>query len=79
MVNCGNIILDKRGDILKSLGIGIGTLLLGIIVSELLTSILSSGAPEIGSSYLGFIGFSVLYLASVMAICTYSIIKNANK
>ena len=66
-------------DTLKPLGIGIGTLILGLILCIFLSSIFSSGAPEIGSSYLGFIGFSFLYLASVMAICTYSIIKNINK
>lgn len=66
-------------DILKSLGIGIGTLLIGLILSIFLSNIFSSGAPEIGSSYLGFIGFSVLYLASVVAVCTYIIIKNKSK
>ena len=66
-------------DILKPLGIGIGTLILGLILCIFLSNIFSSGAPEIGSSYLGFIGFSFLYLASVIAVCTYLIIKNINK
>ena len=69
----------REVDILKPLSIGIGTLLIGIILCTFLSNIFSSGAPEIGSSYLGFIGFSFLYLASVMAVCTYSIIKNINK
>ena len=66
-------------DTLKPLGIGIGTLILGLILCIFLSNIFSSGAPEIGSSYLGFIGFSFLYLASVIAVCTYLIIKNINK
>lgn len=61
---------------MKSLGIGFGTLILGIIVSILLANTFTSAAPKIGSSYLGFIGFSILYLASVMAVCTYTIIKH---
>lgn len=69
----------REVDILKPLGIGIATLLIGIILCTFLSNIFSSGSPEIGSSYLGFIGFSFLYLASVMAVCTYSIIKNINK
>lgn len=64
---------------MKSLGIGIGTLLIGLILCIFLSNIFSSGAPEIGSSYLVFIGFSVLYLASVVAVCTYLIIKNKSK
>lgn len=64
---------------MKSLGIGIGTLLIGLILCMILSSLFSSGAPDIGSSYLGFIGFSILYLASVMAICTYTIIKHKSK
>jgi len=66
-------------DTLKPLGIGIGTLILGLILCIFFSNIFSSGAPEIGSSYLGFIGFSFLYLASVIAVCTYLIIKNIYK
>jgi asparagine N-glycosylation enzyme membrane subunit Stt3 len=63
---------------LKTFGIGIGTLLLGFILSMLLANTFSSGNPNIGSSYIGFIGFSILYLASVVAVCTYTIKKKNN-
>lgn len=64
---------------LKSLGLGIGTLLIGFILCSILASIFSSGASEIGSSYLGFIGFSILYLASIMVVCSHFIIKHKSK
>ncbi|MBM7649709.1 ABC-type Na+ efflux pump permease subunit [Bacillus ectoiniformans] len=60
---------------MKILGIGVGTLIVGFIICIILTSIFSSGAPDVGSSYLGFIGFSILYLASIMSVCTFFIIK----
>ncbi|WP_079527417.1 hypothetical protein [Solibacillus isronensis] len=60
---------------MKSLGIGIGTFLTGLILCTFFSNIFSSGSPENGSSYLGFIGSSILYLASIMAVCTYAIIK----
>lgn len=75
-------IVDLRGGALYMRGllaIGIGTLLIGFILCSILASLFSSGAPEIGSSYLGFIGFSILYLASVIAVCTYMIINNKSK
>ncbi|KOS68624.1 hypothetical protein AEA09_08755 [Lysinibacillus contaminans] len=63
----------------KLFGVGIGTLLTGFILCSNSASFFSSGAPGIESSYLGFIGFTILYLASVMAVCTYMIIKYKSK
>lgn len=64
---------------MKSIGIGLGTFLIGIILCMVLAVVFSSGAPDIGSSYLGFIGFSALYLAAVVAACTYLILKHLRK
>lgn len=69
----------NEGNHLKSIGIGLGTFILGIMLCMVLATIFSSGAPDIGSSYLGFIGFSALYLAGVVAGCTYLILKHLRK
>lgn len=71
-----NITKRNEGKRLKSIGIGLGTFFIGSILCTVLAAIFSSGAPDIGSSYLGFIGFSALYLAGVVATCTYIIVKN---
>ncbi|GGD13582.1 hypothetical protein [Pontibacillus salipaludis] len=64
---------------MKLVGIGFGTFVLGFILCSLLASIFMAGSPTIGSSYLGFIGFSMLYLASILSVCTFLILKKLNK
>ena len=66
----------KWGDELKAIGIGVGTLVVGYLLSMFLANFFTAAAPEIGSTYIGFIGFSILYLATVIAICTYALIKH---
>ena len=74
-----NVTKRKEETQLKSIGIGLATFFIGIVLSMVLATIFSSGAPDIGSSYLGFTGFSALYLAGVVAACTYIILKNLRK
>ena len=71
-----NVTKRKEETHLKLIGIGLGTFLIGIILCTVLAAVFSSGAPDIGSSYLGFIGFSTLYLAGVVAACTNLILKH---
>lgn len=56
----------------KNLLIGLGVYLLGFIVVALSVS-LFNGSPQF--SYLRAISFAILYLASVIAICSTIIMK----
>ncbi|WP_202710555.1 hypothetical protein [Sporosalibacterium faouarense] len=64
--------------LIKLILLFIGIYLLGVIITTIVAMVLGASEPA-EFSYYSMIIYSIYYLASIMGVCTYLIIKTIKK